>query len=120
MKRADLLAVTAYISVLRLTGQLIAFVSGLIISATFAATSATDNYYTALILPASLANLATNILTNLFAPIYLEHVHRDPTQQQPIISSLSFATSTALAGATLVSLAAVPISISMRGLQTSD
>src|SRR5947208_1684793 len=106
MKRADLLAVTAYTSVLRLIGQIIAFVSGLTISATFGATSATDNYYTALILPASLANLVMNILINLFAPIYLEHIHRDPTQQQPILSSLSFATSTALAGAALISLAA--------------
>jgi putative peptidoglycan lipid II flippase len=120
MKRADLLAVTAYTSVLRLIGQFIAFVSGLTISATFGATSATDNYYTALILPASLANLVMNILTNLFAPIYLERIHRDPTQQQPILSSLSFATSTALAGAALISLAAVPVSISMRSLQVSD
>jgi len=120
MKRADLFAVTAYTSVLRLIGQLIAFVSGLIVSATFGATNATDNYYTALILPAALANLVVNILTNLFAPVYLEHIHRDPTQQRPILAALSFVTSAALGGATIISLVAVPVSISLRGLRANN
>ncbi|MEO8392538.1 MAG: lipid II flippase MurJ [Chloroflexota bacterium] len=120
MKRADLLSVTAYTSVLRLIGQLFAFASGLTISATFGATDATDNYYTALILPASLANLVVNILTNLFAPIYLEHIHHDPAQQRSILSSLSFVTITALAGATLISIAAVPISTTLRSLQAPN
>jgi putative peptidoglycan lipid II flippase len=116
MKRTDLLVITAYTSVLRLIGQIIAFVSGLAISIIFGATSATDNYYAALILPSSLANLVMNVLTNLFAPIYLEHIHRDPAQQQPILASLGFITSAALIGAALISLAAVPISLLIRAL----
>ena len=120
MKRADLLTVTAYTSALRLFGQIIAFVSGLTISANFGATNATDSYYAALILPAALANLVINILTNLFAPIYLKHIHHDSAQQHPILSSLAFVASLALAVGVIISLAAVPVSLTLRNLPTHD
>ncbi len=120
MKRADLLTITAYTSVLRIIGQIVAFISGLVISTTFGATSSTDTYYASLILPTSLANLVINILTNLFAPIYLELLHRDPIQQRPMIASLQFVTYVALLGAATVSLIAVPISISLRNIHASN
>ncbi len=120
MQRATLLTITAYTSVLRLIGQIVAFVSGVTISASFGATSATDNYYAALILPAALANLIINILTNRFAPIYLEQVHQDPTQRRAILSSLSFVVSVALAGGVIVSFIAVPVSMTLRTLQTPE
>ena len=113
-----LFASVLHTSALRLAGQAIAFISGLLISSYFGASTVTDNYYTALILPAALANLVISILTSLFAPIYLEHLHRDPSQQRPLLASMTLVVSAALALATLISLIAVPLSTELRRLDT--
>ncbi|HVU11784.1 MAG TPA: lipid II flippase MurJ [Phototrophicaceae bacterium] len=117
MKRGQLFTVTAYSSALRLLAQIVALISGLTIASTF---GETDSYYAALILPAALANLAINILTNLFAPIYLEHIHTDPAQRRPILASLTFFVTIALVVGIIISLVAVPISIHLRGGQTDS
>ena len=120
MKIASYLSITTHTAALRLIGQIIAFISGLLISTTFGATSSTDTYYASLIIPTSLANLVINILCNMFAPIYLEYIHRDPTQQQSILTSLNYLTSLALLGAVIIGLFAVPISFSLRNLSASN
>jgi putative peptidoglycan lipid II flippase len=116
MNRSRLLTSTLNTTVLRLIGQMVALGSGILISAQFGATAATDDYYTALILPGNLANLVISVLTAVFAPIYLEHLHRDPDQDRPIRSSLAFVATLGLAVAALISLIAVPVSVTARGL----
>ncbi len=116
MTRSAILVSTLHMISLRLIGQLVALVSGLLISSRF---GVTDDYYSALILPAALANLAVNILTNLFTPIYLEYIHRDPTQQQPILDSLVPLLGTALILGSLIAAAAVPLSIRLRGISAA-
>ncbi len=115
MKHGQLLTITAYSSALRVIAQIIALISGLTIASTF---GETDNYYTALILPTALANLAINVLTNLFAPIYLERIYVEPVQRRPILASLAFFVTITLILGTIISLVAVPISMSLRNAQT--
>lgn len=116
MNRSRLLSSTLNTTALRLIGQVIALGSGILISSQFGATAATDDYYTALILPGSLANLVISVLTAVFAPIYLEYLHRDPDQDRPILSSLAFVATLGLIVAALISLIAVPLSVSARGI----
>lgn len=108
------------VSSLRLVGQGVALVSGLLVASLFGATTGTDDYYTALILPGALANLIINTLTNLFAPIYLKHVHDDPAQGAKILSSLLSVVLAALALALLICLIAVPFTTGIRGLASED
>lgn len=120
MHRTRLLINAINVSSLRLLGQVFALVSGLLIANHFGATDATDDYYTALILPGALANLVINSLTNLFAPIYLQHVHDDPEQGDRILGSMMFVVSIALLAATIISLLAVPLYTNARPLEPGD
>jgi peptidoglycan biosynthesis protein MviN/MurJ (putative lipid II flippase) len=118
MNRLRLLSSTLSVSSLRLVGQMIALASGLLVANFFGATTDTDDYYTALILPGALANLIINALTNLFAPIYLQHVHDEPEQGPKIISSLMTVALAALAVATAACLIAVPFYTGIREIDT--
>lgn len=116
MNRTRLLKSSMSVSSLRLVGQVFALVSGLLIANFFGATAATDDYYTALILPAAVANLVINSLTNLFAPIYLQHIHNDPQQGSKILSSMTLVSVGSLLIGTLVCLLAVPLVTASRSL----
>jgi putative peptidoglycan lipid II flippase len=120
MNRAQLLASTLNTSVLRLIGQAIALVSGIVISSHFGANTITDDYYTALILPGAVANLIISSLTVVFTPIYLDYLQRDPANRRKIVGSMSFITSIALAIGLVICIAAVPASINLRDLQGQD
>ncbi len=118
MNRSRLLSSTLTVSILRLVGQSVALISGVLISNYFGATSATDNYYAALILPPALANLVINILTNLFSPLYLERIQEHPNEQKPILASLTFIVTLWLLIGIIISVIAVPVSIELRNLDS--
>jgi putative peptidoglycan lipid II flippase len=120
MNRTRLLTSILNASVLRLIGQAVALLSGILIANYYGASAATDDYYAALILPGAIANLALNILMNLFTPIYLTYIHKDPAQQRPILASMSFVTALSLILGTAISLAGVPLSLGLRDIQSPD
>lgn len=102
-------------SALRLTAQITAFASGVIIAAAFGASAVTDAYYAALILPAALANLIVNVLTNTFAPVYLAHLRDDASQRGAVVRSLLFVAILAFGGALIVCLLSLPFIASGHG-----
>ncbi len=116
MNRSRLLTSTLNTTTLRLIGQIIALVTGVVISAQFGANTATDSYYTALILPGSLANILVTALMVAFIPLYLEHINHAPQEQSALLRSLYFIALLSFIPAGVVSLIGVGFSLASRQL----
>ena len=116
MNRSRLLTSTLNTTVLRLIGQVVALGSGILISAQFGANTATDSYYTALILPGSLANILATALMVAFIPLYLEHINRAPQEQSTLLRSVYSIALLSFIPAGVVSLIGVGFSLTSRQL----
>lgn len=120
MIRARLLVSTVNISLLRLVGQGVTLGSGIVIANVFGATTSTDHYYMALVLPGTIANLIVNVLSTVFAPIYLEHKQRGAAERRQLLSSLTWLVTLAVVAGIALNVLGVPLSVNLRALTQSD
>jgi putative peptidoglycan lipid II flippase len=120
MTRTRLLVSTVNTSVLRLIGQGVALGSGIVIANFYGATTSTDHYYTALVLPGTIASLIVNVLSSVFAPVYLERIQQGATERRALLASLNWIFSLAVVAGLLINLLGVPLSVDLRALSQPE